>query len=451
MTHDLFVWVDEHLAAQLIHDPADDHWALSYTPTWRAHPAGFPLAPLLPWELAPTGSASSRIKRFIEHLLPEGRALDVALHYNGLSRSNVFGLIRALGAETAGALRFSADAAPLPADGPTALREIPLAELADRITLPARLPLNVWDGRVRMSVAGLQDKLLVYIPPAEASPTRLFLVEGPQLASTHLLKPDLAEPRTPHLAINEHFCLQLAQRMGLPAAEATLLRAPRPVLVVRRFDREVVQTNGQTRVQRRHVIDACQALDVPLSFKYERNLGSAAAVAHIRDGVSFERLFSCAQWAENPALTRLVLLRWALFQFLIGNSDAHGKNFSFFVRPGGWLAPAPWYDLVSVRQYLGFDQELAMAYGDTFQHEAVSAFDWADFASRCGIDRHVLRREGQRLAKLAPKAAQAQAASAVYQPDEQTFLQNVVAFVTQQAQRLAELVAGAASIRAEYL
>lgn len=451
MTHDLLVWVDEQLAAHLVHDPAEDHWALAYTPAWRAHPAGFPLAPLLPWQPPPGGYASGSIKRFIEHLLPEGRALDVALHYNGLSRSNVFGLIRALGAETAGALRFSADAHPPPADAPAGLRDIPLAELAERIHQQAQLPLNVWDGRVRMSVAGLQDKLLVYIAPAEANNPRLFLAEGPQLASTHLLKPDFGEPRTPHLAVNEHFCLHLAQRMGLPAAEATLLRAPRPVLVVRRFDREVVPANGQTRVQRHHVIDACQALDVPLSFKYERNLGSAAAVAHIRDGVSFERLFSCTQWAENPALMRLVLLRWALFQFLIGNSDAHGKNFSFFVRPGGWLAPAPWYDLVSVRQYPGFDQELAMAYGDTFQHEAVSAFDWADFASRCGIDRHVLRREGQRLAKRAPQAAQAQAASAVYQPEEQAFLQGVVAFVAQQAQRLAALVAGAASIRAEYL
>jgi serine/threonine-protein kinase HipA len=145
------------------------------------------------------------------------------------------------------------------------------------------------------------------------------------------------------------------------------------------------------------------------------------------------------------------MLRWALFQFLIGNSDAHGKNFSFFVRPGGLLEPSPWYDLVSVLQYQGFDTELAMAYGDVFDHDAVSAFALADFATRCGIDRKLLRREGQRLAKLAETAAMAQAQAADYEEDEQAFVQGIASFVAQQAQRLTRLVADAANIKAEYL
>jgi serine/threonine-protein kinase HipA len=53
-------------------------------------------------------------------------------------------------------------------------------------------------------------------------------------------------------------------------------------------------------------------------------------------------------------MTRLGLLRWALFQYLIGNADAHGKNMSFFCNPAG-LALAPCYDLVSVVQYEGLD------------------------------------------------------------------------------------------------
>jgi serine/threonine-protein kinase HipA len=88
------------------------------------------------------------------------------------------------------------------------------------------VPLTVWDGKLRMSVAGLQDKLLVYLdrPPADVG--RLFLVDGQRLASTHILKPDSGKPRTPHLAVNEHFCMSLARRMGLPAAEVGLLRTP---------------------------------------------------------------------------------------------------------------------------------------------------------------------------------------------------------------------------------
>ena len=400
--------------------------------------------------------ASASIKRFIEHLLPEGRALDVAVAYNGLAKTNVLGLIWALGAETAGALRFTGDANPAGPAAEPVLREIPLQELDQRIAEREHVPLTVWDGKVRMSVAGLQDKLLVYLdrPMAELGRHggRLFLVDGQRLASTHILKPDTGNPQTPHLAVNEHFSMSLARRMKLPAAEVSLLRTPRPVLVVRRFDREVESVGGQPRVHRRHIIDACQACDLPVAYKYERNLGSAEAVRHIRDGVSFERLFGCADLTANKAATRLAMLRWALFQFLIGNSDAHGKNFSFFVRPGGLLEPTPWYDLVSVLQYDGFDTELAMAYGDVFGHAEVSAFALADFAARCCVDRKLMRREGQRLAELATAEAAAQAQAADYEGEaERVFVQGIATFVTRQADRLTQLVTDAARWKDEYL
>lgn len=452
MTHALHVWAEDAKVATITHEGRDDRWGLGYAAPWATDAQSFPLSPALPL-VRPAGDyASASIKRFIEHLLPEGRALDVAVAYNGLSKSNIFGLIWALGAETAGALRFAGDALALPAAEPV-LREIPLKELDQRIAEREQVPLTVWDGKVRMSVAGLQDKLLVYLDRPLLEGGRLFLVDGPRLASTHILKPDTGNPKTPHLAVNEHFCMVLARRMGMPAAEVSLLRTPRPVLLVRRFDRAVVEgAGGQPRVQRRHIIDACQACDLPVAYKYERNLGSAEAVRHIRDGVGFARLFGCAELTANKAAAKLAMLRWALFQFLIGNSDAHGKNFSFFVRPGGLLEPTPWYDLVSVLQYSGFDTELAMAYGDVFRHAEVTPFALADFAARCGIDRQLMRREGQRLAKLATAEAAAQAQAADYQgAEERAFVQGIASFVTQQAQRLTPLVEDAARWKDEHL
>lgn len=452
MTHTLHVWAEEAKVATIEHEGRDDRWGLGYAEPWAADAQSYPLSPALHLVRPAAGYASPSVKRFIEHLLPEGRALDVAVAYNGLAKTNIFGLIWALGAETAGALRFTGDgAAEQPAGEPT-LREIPLQELDQRIAEREHVPLTVWDGKVRMSVAGLQDKLLVYIDRPLLDGGRLFLADGQRLASTHILKPDTANPQTPHLAVNEHFCMSLARRMKLPVAEVSLLRTPRPVLVVRRFDREVEAAGGQPRVHRRHIIDAAQACDLPVAYKYERNLGSAEAVRHIRDGVSFERLFGCADLTANKAAARLAMLRWALFQFLIGNSDAHGKNFSFFVRPGGLLEPTPWYDLVSVLQYDGFDTELAMAYGDVFSHAEVSAFALADFAARCGVDRKLMRREGQRLAKLAAAQAATQTQSADYQGEaERGFVQGIADFVARQADRLMQLVADAARWKAEYL
>jgi serine/threonine-protein kinase HipA len=304
-----------------------------------------------------------------------------------------------------------------------------------------------------MSIAGYQDKLLVYLDAPLTAGGRMFLAEPP-LASTHILKPQPLDPSMPHLVVNEHYCMTLALRMGLPVAQTSLLRARCPVLVVTRFDRlKIIPPDdpvAQAVVKRLHVIDACQACDLPVSFKYERNIGNGEMVRHIRDGVSFEMLFARIDQTVNKAAARLHMLRWALFQFLIGNSDAHGKNYSFFVQGAG-LEPAPWYDLVSVVQYPNVNHEMAMAYGDVFAHEEVKSFALADFAQRCGVDRGVLKREAARMAKLVQKHAMTLAQSEDYREDERAFVQRIAHFVVAQASRLEREAALAARIRDEFL
>jgi serine/threonine-protein kinase HipA len=435
--------------ARIGHDPLDDAWTLEYAPEWLNDPAVYPLSPALPLAPPERGYDSRSIKRFIEHLLPEGHALDVAVASNGLARSNVFGLIRALGAETAGALRFR-DADKEVAAAEHGMREIPLDELDARIA-DREQPFTVWDGKVRMSVAGVQDKLLVYLDAPPERRGRIFLVEGPRLASTHILKPDLGQPKAPHLAVNEHFCMTLARRMRLPVADVHLLRTPRPVLLVRRFDRLVQGQGDAVRVDRLHMIDACQACDLPVAFKYERNLGNGPEVRDIREGMSFRRLFGLGERTANKAAAKLAMLHWALFQYLIGNSDAHGKNFSFFVRPGGYLEPTPWYDLVSVAQYEHFDTDLAMAFGDAFTFDDVKGFALAEFAESCGIDRKLMLREARRLARLAAAAAPELARSDEYHDDEREFVTRLADFIGRQALRLADYAGEAANIRAEFL
>ena len=171
---------------------------------------------------------------------------------------------------------------------------------------------------------------------------------------------------------------------------------------------------------------------------------------NIREGVSFEILFDRVEQTVNKAVARLTLLRWALFQYLIGNSDAHGKNFSFFVRRQG-LEPAPWYDLVSVVQYPGLDHGLAMAFGDAFLLEEVGAFQLADFAKRCGVNRALLKREAARMAKLAAEQAPLQARCVEYSGEEQAFAGQLRDFVVRQASRMAELASDAAKIKGEFL
>jgi len=452
--HTLNLWADGQKVATLGYEALNDRWSLDYDADWVAAPAAFPLSPALPFQRSAEGHAVGAVKRFVENLLPEGRALDITATTYRVSKSNIYALISALGTETTGAFRFwrSDEVPPVVAAKPP--REVTREELDKRIAERDEIPLAVWDGKVRMSIAGVQDKLMVYLDRPLADGGRLFLVEPP-LASTHILKPDPARPVTPHLVINEHYCMSLARRMKLPVAEVSIYRTPRPVLVVRRFDRVVAQGVGQNAneptVQRLHIIDACQASDLPESYKYERNLGRGEHVHNIREGVSFEMLFERVEQTVNKAVARMTLLRWALFQFLIGNCDAHGKNFSFFVRREG-LDPAPWYDLVSVVQYPGIDHELAMAWGDAFSLGEVGAFQLADFAQRCGVDRNLLKREATRLAKLAVEHAPTQALADDYIDDgERAFAGQLRDFVVGQATRLTRLAGEAAKLKPEFL
>jgi serine/threonine-protein kinase HipA len=385
----------------------------------------------------PTRVGGKRRHFLGRHLLPEGRALDIVASTYQVAKNNLYGLIRELGQETSGALAFFA--AESARAGQTARREIRPEELGRRIDERERIPFAVWDGRVRMSIAGYQDKLAVYMDPDN----RMYLVEG-ELASTHILKPEPTDKRLPLLVANEHFSMSLARRLGLAVASVSILRVPDAILVVERFDR----AREAERVRRLHIIDACQALDLPVAYKYERNFGAGRDVRDIRDGVSFGRLFSIAQYTVEKAVTRLGLLRWALFQYLIGNADAHGKNMSFFCNPAG-LALAPCYDLVSVVQYEALDHELAMAYGDEFRLEQIRPYDWAEFSVRTNIPRRLLVREMMRMGKSAAEAARRQSEENVYVGQEKPFVAQIAEFVRRQATSMVEMAPATARVDLE--
>lgn len=132
-------------------------------------------------------------------------------------------------------------------------------------------------------------------------------------------------------------------------------------------------------------------------------------------------------------------MRWALFQLFIGNSDAHGKNLSFHVRPAG-LSPAPFYDLGCVNVYEDIvEQDMALAYGDAFRLEEITAFKLACFARLTGTPRPLLAREMTRMAQAITRVARDLAQSEVYVDEERDLVARIHDFIMLQAGKLMRL------------
>lgn len=417
---------------------ANGSFSFRYDDAWL-NDDGFLLSPRLTPDVCSGLNASAELRVFLANLLPEGQALDDVAAASAISKTNLYGLIRHLGRETTGALALlSADAAP--ATSETSLREIANEELSRRIRERADAPFSIWDGKVRLSIAGYQDKIAVF-----KNGDRLFLADG-ALASTHILKPQPRQASLKHLVVNEHFCMTLAKQIGLPVADVELIRVPEPVLLIQRFDRQ----RSEDGVRRVHVIDACQALGLPPEYKYERNFGNRRDVAHIRDGSSMAKLFSLIEHTHHKAREKLQLLHWCLFQYLIGNSDAHGKNLSFFVQRHA-LTLAPAYDLVCVEAHPEFEHEAAMAIGDNFNYRQVGPVDWAQFANDCGLPKALVGREMQKLAEMVSRENQPNATPSGYLPEEVEYLRHVRALMQERVQRMGDASKQVPKIRGEFL
>lgn len=348
----------------------DDQLTWQYDQTWQR--TGYAVSPYLPLygEIPPLN-----IQRFLRNFLPEGNALDELISCFRLSKSNTFGLIRALGLDIPGALIILSPEQIV--EEKPIFRIITEDELTQRLDDREHFSLIVWDGKPRLSVAGVQDKINVMFNEKG----QLGFGEG-SLCSTHLLK--FEKQKLSHLVLNEYITMQLAKHCGLSVANVQLMSfGNNPALLVERFDRKLIDS---IKVKRRHLIDGCQALNLPPEYKYERNFGSGRDVRHICDGASYEKLFNFANQCINPASIKDQMLDWALFNILIFNYDAHGKNISFFVGAKG-ISLAPFYDLVNVKMYPDFEQEMAMAFGDEFDGNVINAYQLADFADNCHISR----------------------------------------------------------------
>ena len=412
----LYVHYKKTLVGLLEYEPLLKKFSFVYDDNWIKE--GFELSPSLKF----SGFEDYAFKLYIENLLPEGEGLDEMSVYYQISKSDKFSILKHIGAETTGALTFT-DTKEI--DIVTSFREIPLDELKERVSKKDVQSIILWDEELRLSLAGVQEKLAVTIIDGV-----IGLGEG-DICSTHILK---FNRKNENVILNEYLSLKLAKAVGINVAEVEYKKLGREnVLFVERFDRKLI---NDKHIERLHIIDSTQALGFPSTYKYERLYNSK----DIRDGVSFEKLFNLADEAKIPLLFKKELVTWNMINLILGNSDAHGKNISFFVDKGG-LEVAPFYDIVNVTMYKGkYAQDMAMAIDDEFEFEKIGLFDILEFLQLNKISKTQYFNDFKKLAQKIHKNLDFSFIDSSLREEEKEFIQAFRNNVIQRLNSLSDIV-----------
>ncbi|MDD4358020.1 MAG: type II toxin-antitoxin system HipA family toxin [Smithellaceae bacterium] len=354
-------------------------FVFQYHSEWISKKEAIPLSLHLPLRSQIYSDDLSR--PFFSNLLPEAEIKRIVAQCLQISVSNDFAMLNSIGGECAGAVSVLP-----PGDVPAAkpgYKELNDEELRRVITNLPRRPLMAGLEGMRLSLAGAQNKLPVYMEDG-----RIFIASG-NAPSTHILKPPIRD--LDGTVENEAFCMMLAHKMGLSIPPVTIRSGPDPLYIIQRYDRHH-DKNGL--ILRLHQEDFCQALGFSPDQKYESE-----------GGPSLKHCFMLLQ--ENsirPAADRMALLQWVIFNFLIGNADAHAKNLAIlFTGRGPCLAP--FYDLICTQVYPDLTEKSAMRIGGENRPSWMRQKHWEKLGESVGIKpRLVLKTLKDMSGKIVPEA-----------------------------------------------
>ncbi len=374
MSAGLLVRIDEAVVGRLWLDEKK-HFCFQYEAEWL-NTSRIPLSLSLPLRKEPYLDDESH--PFFANLLPEEKVRVVIARNLGVSLNNDYGLLEKIGGDCAGAVSLYPEADETERK-PGTYRQLTPDELNTIIGELPKRPLLAGEKGIRLSLAGAQKKLPVYY---DEQHFHLGLGTAP---SNYIIKPPIED--LDGTVENEAFCMALARAVGLDVPRTFIHQHDETrVFVVKRYDR-VDTGNG---IKRLHQEDFCQALGIHPEFKYETEGGPTLA--------------ACFNLARQNSRTSgkdvLSLVNWVIFNYLIGNSDAHGKNLSLLLLPEGPVL-APFYDLISTRIYahFGLASGLAMKIGGENDPDAVQKRHWEKFAEEIGVKPRLIMTRIVELAK----------------------------------------------------
>lgn len=352
MTRRLDAWLEGHHIGQFVEEDRLVRFV------YDGDAPEFPISLSLPRDGAAARNAAGR---FLENLLPDSprTRLRLAAGY-GAAGADPFDLLAKAGGDVAGGLVLLPEGEPFPAV-PAVLNPALDRDIADRINSLKADP-DSWVPReapARFSLAGTQGKF------ALAEVDGQWYWSNSSVPSTHIVKPGRAD--LPGVEEAEAAALALGRASGLEASIATVFEiADQRALMVERFDRE----RASPFATRLHAEDLAQARGIGPELKYQVTAKDVIRTLRPVD--------------PDGTLTRDFLAQ-LIFNTLLGNADAHAKNYSVLLRPSG-VALAPLYDALPVSLYPQFDQSLAMRIAGARRAPAVTLDHWRKLARSADMD-----------------------------------------------------------------
>jgi len=365
--------VIEGLLAGRVHANKNGRLSLTYEEAWRASPQGYSLSVSMP--LTDVTYPQKSVSPYLWNLLPENpNVLQRWAQQYHVSAGNPFKLLTHVGADVPGAAQFMPPErlAEIRAEQHPTIEWITVDQLRERLRQlrddisAVRRPGDIG----KMSLPGAQAKTAFYRDPQ----TGRWGVPGGRTPTTHIIKPCI--PGFDGLVENEHLCQDIAARLGMPAARSSILMLDQPYIVVERYDR-LPPAPGTEFPRRIHQEDVCQALGLMPTRKYQEDGGP---------GIS-QITTLIRRVSADPEADVERFLKANMFNWLIGGTDGHAKNYSFLIDAGDAIRLAPLYDLSSQLPYPDLiTQRVSMKIGDQYDMERVSLTDWQNLARSCALN-----------------------------------------------------------------
>jgi serine/threonine-protein kinase HipA len=338
----LIVHYQDRIVGSLIFDE-EERLSFQYHVSWLSYKDRFSLS--LALSLSEKTYGHLETKSFFENLLPEGEIKDLIEAHGKSSIRSEFGFLHEFGRDCAGAFKILPEKLKV-SKSKLSKKELKLSTIYKYLNEKKSLTdeiLNREGGK--FSLAGAQDKFAIIYEkqkiylPLDGSPT------------THIIKPHVRYFKSTHdTPYNEYFCMKLAKAVGLNVPDVDIIEGEFPLYITERFDRRILKKNGD--ILRIHQQDFCQAQGVTSLKKYELDGGPS-----FKDNYNLVKKYSTA---PIPDLNQL--LKWFLFNLIIGNNDSHSKNLAFLQSDGG-IRLSPFYDLLSTSVYKDIGQNFAFKIG----------------------------------------------------------------------------------------